>query len=813
MRICWTLGGAGSSPRRPPRAPARTLRRCLPLALVLLGACDGEGGGRALVDGGVLADATPSDLGAGDLAPPDGGPPDLGAEDLAIGRDSGSNHDLGATDSGADPDLCTDPDLSPGDQGVPDQGVPDQGAPDQGAPDQGVPDQGAPDQGAPDQGAPDQGVPDLGGDGGEDGGGHVDGGDPADGGGDVESDLGQPLAFCDGPVRLRYDPLGTGELDTFPDDLHTVADPTTATGRRVVLGPETMPGLARLSATVYQSTFRALAGLDGFGTTAGIFFRFEQPVTAASLPPLAATASPESSVVLVELGEAGPRLLPFEWKLVEEGRGLILHPRVPLRPATPHLVAVTRRVEALGQCLAPSRVTVSLLQGRVGASLQAQAARYATGVAALQQLGAIGRMDELSGLTVFTTQSVVDESVAIAGWIARSTPQLLAAQTSCREEPAAGQRRCTLAFEAATFLGEDRVLAPFDELVEPARYRLLAELFLPLQAGELGQAPYPVVLFGHGLGGDRGQAALLAEKLSPLGVATVALDAVAHGAHPTRRPELEEGDVILDFFGLYPGEDRFVPLALRDAWRQSTYDKLQLLRLLLLGVDLDADGQPDVDAARVAYFGVSLGGIMGSEFLALAPAVELGILVVAGGRVTSIVQDASDFEVLSDALQPPGVGEGDLARLLPVLQTVIERGDSANYAPYVLGPPLLARSRSPHLLAGIVIGDTVVPNSSNAVLARALDVPYIPSSTAFHDIGLPLGPPPPVTGNREGGLRTAGLLEFDEMAGGQGLVPATHGGIAGNRVGIEAWVRFLRGWLTDGLPVIVDPYVTLGYRQ
>jgi len=129
-----------------------------------------------------------------------------------------------------------------------------------------------------------------------------------------------------------------------------------------------------------------------------------------------------------------------------------------------------------------------------------------------------------------------------------------------------------------------------------------------------------MLIYGHGPGGGRGQGERLASFAAPMGIATVAIDAQAHGEHPTATPGAATLNVVLDFFGINLSmlQTRALEAArLRDNFRGSTWDKLQLVSLLVAHPDIDGDGAADLDITRYAYLGVSLGGIMGPELLAL----------------------------------------------------------------------------------------------------------------------------------------------------------------------------------------------------
>src|SRR5690606_27301394 len=220
--------------------------------------------------------------------------------------------------------------------------------------------------------------------------------------------------------------------------------------------------------------------------------------------------------------------------------------------------------------------------------------------------------------------------------------------------------------------------------------------------------PFPTIIYGHGLNSPRTQGKKLAEFAAPLGIATIAIDAPEHGDHPTA--EGNEGlDVIFGFFGIDLGEtlaDFAVDSeVLRDSWQQAAYDKLSLLEVMGDTLDVDGDGQPDITTQGLTYLGVSLGSIMGPQFLALTDRIDAAVLVIGGGRVTDIIQLGDLFGAVIGLLVPPGLDEGDVARYFPLLQTAIERGDAGNWAPYLVQQRLQQGAPPIQILDAAVLDD------------------------------------------------------------------------------------------------------------
>lgn len=618
--------------------------------------------------------------------------------------------------------------------------------------------------------------------------------------GSSSSSSGEPITFCEGPTSLLYSPSAQ-RLDAFPDDVFT-EDADTPTGLRMNLVPGDNVILGGAIAA-FGTVFEQANTLDGFGTTAGFYFTFNRPIDPSTLPPNAPDAATASdSLVMIDLDADPPALVPFEYSITAENPGeplttLVLEPMAPLQPAHRHGVALTQRVRAEdGDCIAPSESMLSLLQGEAVAPLDRVQGGVDALVAALVDAGTIAVVEELSAAVVFTTQTTVDEVATIAEEIRTTgSPTYLPDEIACEEpEKDAPYRVCRGTIDVLDYTNEDEVVTA--DLSTTGSYDLPVVVFLPLT----GTAPYPTILYGHGLGGTRDQAAFLGELFGPDGMAVIAVDAPKHGDHPDGGD-----DAVLDFFGLSLNiADPLDALQLRDNFRQGSFDRLQVVQAVLSGIDADDDGTVDLNAGAMHYLGVSLGGIMAPGVLAFAPEFRTATLLVPGARSTSIVRDGSSFSSLLGVFAQAAT-DGELVRFFPVVQSVIDRGDAGVYAQYVLpGRRLQGFDESaPSVLGQMVIDDTTVPNSTNRFFTRAMGLPHV--GNALQPIGVvPHEPELPTAANFDA-EHTAGMFQFDVIEGG-GM--ATHSGIAVSEVGQLQIHRFVTSEAA-GAPEILDPYVEL----
>lgn len=245
-------------------------------------------------------------------------------------------------------------------------------------------------------------------------------------------------------------------------------------------------------------------------------------------------------------------------------------------------------------------------------------------------------------------------------------------------------------------------------------------------------AGWPVVIFQHGLRGNRTQSAAIAATYAAQGFAVAAIDIPLHGITDVASPFYQAANertfnlnLVNNATGAPPADGVIDPsgthiinltsiLTSRDNLRQAEIDIVQLARSLP-GLDLDANaGTTDINGARIHYAGISLGGIVGTVANALPSAVVSAYLNVPGGGIANLLRESAALS--------PSVNAGLAASgLVPGLtlyenffrnaQTAIDSGDPLNWvaATFAARPSLLTQ----------VVNDTVVPNSATQRLVNA----------------------------------------------------------------------------------------------
>lgn len=130
---------------------------------------------------------------------------------------------------------------------------------------------------------------------------------------------------------------------------------------------------------------------------------------------------------------------------------------------------------------------------------------------------------------------------------------------------------------------------------------------------QVSDQPSPVIILIHGLG-DRKEVDYVqggAELLRAAGYAVLRLDLYNHGKRQ-----------VSDFDFSFDGETRYRS---REIITQSVFDIRRAIDFIESREDLDAD--------RIGYFGISLGGIIGTIASGVDERIKVPVIVLAGGNI------------------------------------------------------------------------------------------------------------------------------------------------------------------------------------
>ena len=307
---------------------------------------------------------------------------------------------------------------------------------------------------------------------------------------------------------------------------------------------------------------------------------------------------------------------------------------------------------------------------------------------------------------------------------------------------------------------------------------------LVLPAGTPPAGGWPVVIGGHGAAqnGKNGVIPIsVAANLAEQGLATITINAVGFGGGPLgtitvasvngSTVHLLNGgrNVDRDNNGHYDQPGGFVPegfhtsldgplaiVFIRDALRQTVIDLMQLVRQIQTGIDVDGDSHADLDASRVYYLGTSVGGMYGTSFTAIEPALRAAVLNVTGGPIVEVLRLAPagisrDYlgqlltartpnlanggpdpirptnpfpfrDNLPPRNQPPLINTIDgaiaIQDVVDRIEWVMQSGDAVAYARHLRQAPLPGIPTK-RVLVTFTQGDRVIPNVTTAAILRA----------------------------------------------------------------------------------------------
>ncbi len=215
-------------------------------------------------------------------------------------------------------------------------------------------------------------------------------------------------------------------------------------------------------------------------------------------------------------------------------------------------------------------------------------------------------------------------------------------------------------------------------------------LFLP--SGTKPGNGWPVAIVVTGIGGTKDVAPLdVASSMAKYGIATITINNVGHGSGPLSTLTVSRVDgAPITFLAGGRGIDQDgnndignnegfgtprprAIVFISDGYRQTAVDLMQLAREIEVGMDVDGDGQHDLDASRIYLFGGSLGGGIATVFISVEPDVRTGVLAVPfdsfPNGIWSITRRGQGAALLAarqpSLLNSPGIQFLDGCRLSP----------------------------------------------------------------------------------------------------------------------------------------------------
>jgi hypothetical protein len=370
------------------------------------------------------------------------------------------------------------------------------------------------------------------------------------------------------PIEIQYGAAASTILSPFPSDRYTVADPTSPTGLRVKIDAQTT---ADPLVTTFPGMVKELALLDGFSTLGGVALTFSGPLDIRGLttdpkaeppitdPPRAPDdyKNKDSPLFLIDVDPASPQkgtlfglVTTYAHQDPDSGLAvdytLVAQPSVPLRQRTRYLFCAMRSLKAKsGGGVQPSAEMFRVLGGPPRDDYEK---KLGDALAVFETATGHARAD-VAVATVFTTESVTGE-LARAAQAARARPAPSQPDPWTVEKPLQpdGRVRFRGTFSAVEYRDPQTGTWTVDAGSPKDHGVAKIEAFLAFTQATT-KKKRPVVIFQHGLGGDKDGTWGTAERLAELGVAVIGIDSPEHGSR-SKAPSGDQLASIEAFLGV-----------------------------------------------------------------------------------------------------------------------------------------------------------------------------------------------------------------------------------------------------------------------
>lgn len=629
----------------------------------------------------------------------------------------------------------------------------------------------------------------------------------------VEPDTIEPDTRAIEDTGLDVEPTGTKALVN-PNGAALYDSPWPTDLRRRADGTIDMSGFPNPKNINLVNTYLAAAErLDGYGLTPSIVIRFDAEVDPKSLTDQLQSGEPGSNIILVDVDKESfnfGRRYPVraEWSGPNatathiEPNTMIIQPLfgTPLSESTTYAAILTRGVlDAAGEPIATPNI---IRDGMAGTGVFGE---LFVSINFWMTHGGDIQPSDVAVATVFTTGSPTRELREIAAWIrddleiTESTDFVLAGEEWQKPAYSMYEGRYVtpnLQFGEKPYSTEGGDIRfedgkPVVQLQEELRFAVT------IPTGEMPKEGWPLVLYGHGTGGDwksfASGARPVSVELAESGFAVMGIDQPLHGERatgPNSDPELNS----FNFFN---------PSAARSNFRQSAIDVLAQARFVKAMQFTDADDNPiTFDPSNLYFFGHSHGALAGGLLAPFSQDFKAIILSAAGGGISNTVmlrKDPIDFEaLLKAALVVDDPNELSIAHpVISLVQMLVDITDPLAYAPHYQNPGVGLAPINILMTEGPE--DTATPGSTTDNLASAARIPIINpqdhSSVSHGIIGL-LNVDPPVEENYKSieGLKATSVLAHFEGHG--------HFAVFQSAKAIKMYRRFLTTARDNGVPTV-----------
>ena len=529
-----------------------------------------------------------------------------------------------------------------------------------------------------------------------------------------------PAPITDIPNKAGGNPLVPEvAMFPFPSDFY-LAEADTRTGRAIQIPQEALP------ADLLSQTF---ASADGWPRATAMLAFFGGGIDPGSLPDptrVEATTLDDSPVFVVREGSWAklPVLAELDATAAHLGeQSLILRPHMAMEPDTAYVVILKDKLQkADGSGPLEAGKAFRALRDGIPTDNEAVEAQRGDFELVNEAIAALG-LDPASVVLAWSFHTRSREQVVTP--MLSMTEQMMAAPLPdlvIDSDVVIGDSRQVRGhISAPNFIGPDSVIVT--DANDEAEQQGSADVDFLLTIPDTVDRTRPTVLFGHGFFSNLDEPLegtfhdLLVEyQLPALSINFLGFNTASLAPTIALLADFNHTDQISA--QQMQSESLFVVMA-------------RLIREQLAGQITEDRGAGEfavLDSNEVVYMGTSNGGTQGLTIMSTAPNLERGVLVVPGGAVVHMLQRASQWLTMGQAIASRFEDARELQLGSALMQLNLDPWDSINFIDHLVGQRFEGRDPV-RVVLHEAVEDAQVNNMITHLVARSAGVPVFSPNT------------------------------------------------------------------------------------
>ncbi|MCA9680968.1 MAG: hypothetical protein KC457_02135 [Myxococcales bacterium] len=514
-------------------------------------------------------------------------------------------------------------------------------------------------------------------------------------------------------------------LFPYPNNVFTVDDPDSATGRRLALTSERLP--TKSDAPVLADPFNQA---DGFSPALAPMTYFPG-ATAVGLPTwkdIPASLAADSATVLInaETGERVPHFAEIDLSYFKKTENaLMIRPVVRLEDSTRYIVAIRKVVDGSGTTIAarPDFAALRDLTPTDNPELEARRPLYADIFMRLAQAGV--ERESLQIAWDFTTASEDNNTAdllhmrddALAMYPPGQGPSYEIDVIETDFDPDNIAYRIAGRIMVPLYLSspDPGGLLVYGDDGLPEMQAMAEYPFYVMIPHSAADTPAPLLQYGHGLlgGATELQSGHLRSFINEHNYVIFGVDWIG----------MADEDAINIATMLVDGDMHRFP-EVSERLQQGMLNFMLATRMMKTSFADDPMFGSYIDPSNAYYLGISQGGIFGGTFMALTQDIERGCVGVPGQPYNLLLNRSVDFDTYFTLLKAGFDDSRDIQMLLALIQGLWDGAEPTGYSHRISNDPF-PNTPAHELLIRAAVGDHQVTNLGAHVMARAVGAPHL----------------------------------------------------------------------------------------